>query len=206
MSDVDGEAEKFSLSKLLTPELVTRMNITPELTIHSVNGVGALVSAVTDLSSSITAITITNGGAGYSVYDGVSASARFDMFQEEITLAATAHDPYDQMSSMYFGVNGVPLMDVNQTGMSLVSSYTPMDLVPLFFTVSFDSQSNTIGDWTYGWQPSWLLQHHHQGGLSAPQWYWGNPDYWPHPAPWQTMPLPLVQRLQKLYVRTSQKS
>ena len=165
----------------------------PELSIHSLGGVGGVVSAEIDEVGSIVQITIEDGGTGYTKFDGVSASAPFRYYPgEEFTLSAIANDPFGEISSMSFNVNGVPFAEGNLTGVSLnlSSSYTPMNLVPLFFSVSASSESLNIGDWTKGWLPSWLLQHHHQGGLSAPQWYWGNSDYWPHPAPWQTMPLP----------------
>ena len=34
-------------------------------------------------------------------------------------------------------------------------------------------------------------RHFHQNDFVCPPWYWGNSNYWPFPAPWQTHPLPV---------------
>ena len=55
----------------------------PELSIHSLGGVGGVVSTEIDEVGSIVQITIEDGGTGYTKFDGVSASAPFRYYPGE---------------------------------------------------------------------------------------------------------------------------
>ena len=166
VSEVDDSSGALVDIEIIDPGVGYTEEFPVELTIHSVEGAGAVLSAVSDSAGSITGITIVEGGRKYAVHDGISSSAPFRYTPgKEIALFATSSDPYAEIDSVVFSVNGVPLVDSNGSSALLNTTYTPMDLTPLFFTVNAENSSARIGDWTKGWLPSWLLQHHHQGGF-----------------------------------------
>jgi len=186
---------------------------TVSFSVYSAQGKNAQFNANLDSNGRISSVTILNGGSNYELHDVVEVISPFQyVLGQPVNLQAKVNDPRGELSRVVFYVNGVEIPGpVAQSGDIYTVSYTPFNLNPLYFTVRAlygDDRDNPpdcpptscscsgikkcgfVGQGHWGWCPSWIRQHFHTNEFVCPPWFWGNSNYWPYPAPWQTRGLP----------------